>query len=138
MLAGKGSQVFFPNGLAVVRQSHQGVMRWGSPADIDPVLINRRGCGGKRVVVVLVVKRSGNDFCHSTCPVSALTQKADTCLVWSSPVVKKTLLPHSTGEEWPAPGKGSFQLMSFSVQVVGMVLAGLTPLPLGPRNRVHS
>src|ERR1017187_6518744 len=32
-------------------------MRRGTPADIDAMLINRRGGGGKRVVAVLVVRR---------------------------------------------------------------------------------
>ena len=36
------------------------------------------------------------------------------------------------------PGKAIFQLMSAEVSLVGMVLAWLIPLPLGPRKRDHS
>jgi hypothetical protein len=43
-----------------------------------------------------------------------------------------------TGEECPDPGSGTFQLISFSVQLVGIVFAVLMPDPFGPRNRVHS
>ena len=36
------------------------------------------------------------------------------------------------------PGRLVFQLMSFSVHWAGIVVASLSPLPLGPRKRVHS
>src|SRR5262245_6445489 len=46
--------------------------------------------------------------------------------------------PQSTGELWPIPGNSIFQFRSLAVQVAGMVLASLSPVPLGPRKRVHS
>ena len=46
--------------------------------------------------------------------------------------------PHSTGDEWPTPGRATFQLISAAVQLPGMPSDSLSPVPLGPRNRVHS
>src|SRR5271169_1531631 len=71
-------------------------------------------------------------------PWLALTHRTHNWLVWSSPLVRKILSPHSTGEECPLPGRGIFQLKSCSVHLVGTVLAALSPEPLGPRKRVHS
>ena len=36
------------------------------------------------------------------------------------------------------PGSDTFQLYSFSVHVIGIVVHELSPDPFGPRNRVHS
>jgi hypothetical protein len=36
------------------------------------------------------------------------------------------------------PGSSIFQFKSLSVQLAGIVVASLSPVPLGPRKRVHS
>src|SRR5436309_11632902 len=56
-----------------------------------------------------------------------------------SPVlVRKMWSLQRTGEECPVPGSSTFQLMSASVILAGTVWAWLTPVPFGPRKRVHS
>lgn len=57
---------------------------------------------------------------------------------FSSVLVRKILSPQMTGEEWPEPGRLAFQLKSLSDQAEGTFLALLSPVPLGPRNRVQS
>ena len=37
--------------------------------------------------------------------------------------------PQMTGEPWPLPGNATFQLKSFEVHLVGIVVALLMPLP---------
>src|SRR5262245_222151 len=77
-----------------------------------------------------------------TCPSGALTQMtyrlAGVALLSVSALRRKIRSPQRTGEEWPTPGRLTFQLMSFSVQFAGMVVASLSPVPLGPRKRDHS
>src|SRR6185369_1087445 len=46
--------------------------------------------------------------------------------------------PQRTGRLWPIPGTSMRQLSSLSVQLAGIVVASDSPLPLGPRKRVHS
>src|SRR5262245_18941955 len=50
-----------------------------------------------------------------------------------------SLSPHSPGELCPSlPGRSIFELRSLSVQLAGIVLVSVSPVPLGPRKRVHS
>src|SRR5262245_10344637 len=50
-------------------------------------------------------------------------------------VVKKTLFPHTIGEEWPSPSMAVFQAMLVAgPQVDGSAVSSETPCPCGPRN----
>lgn len=55
-----------------------------------------------------------------------------------SALVRNTRLPWMTGDEWPVPGSGAFQLKSDSVNRLGTDGASIIPVPFGPRKRVHS
>src|SRR3954464_1109913 len=51
----------------------------------------------------------------------------------------KSLSPHSTGELWPSPpGSSIRQFSSPGFQLAGIVVVSVSPVPFGPRNRVHS
>src|SRR5262249_15049816 len=53
-------------------------------------------------------------------------------------LMTKILSPQMTGCEWLLPGSSIRQRKSFSVQATGMDFESLSPVPLGPRKRVHS
>src|SRR6267142_7210669 len=58
--------------------------------------------------------------------------------VFGSALNRKIFSPHSTGELCPIPGSSIFQFRSRSVQLAGIVFVSLSPVPFGPRKRVHS
>ena len=56
----------------------------------------------------------------------------------SEQVVRNNLSPQHTGDEYPFPAIGTFQLKSSAVKVTGTVFAWLIPVPFGPRICTHS
>ena len=81
---------------------------------------------------------AGKSFFHSTSPSWVRTAKSDLVPVAGSALPTNSFSPQITGEPWPTPGNSIFQFRSLSVHWAGMVVVSLSPVPLGPRKRVHS
>ena len=134
-----GAEVERPDFVAAVVEGHQAREFGIGPGDIDPLGIDGRRDRSIAAVDVQLVRDAWIIAAPNLLAVLGVdAQDVARRRLSGSALKMKSLSPHSTGELCPMPGSSIRQLRSFSVQLAGIVVVSLSPVPLGPRKRVHS